>query len=75
MTDWNPENPYDLGVWDQLGLTPPSVPDPSIPLDFEDKPKPEKCGIKRPNSHDSQGGPWQKQYKLSLSLKGKIQVR
>ena len=79
MTDWNSENPYDLGVWDQLGWTPPLVPDPSgfcniklpIPHDFEDKPKPEKCGIKRPDSHDSQDELPQKQSKLSLSLKGK----
>ena len=79
MTDWNSDNPYDLGVWDQLKWTPPPVPDPSgfcnirlpIPHDFEEKPKPEKCGIKRPNSHDSQDELSQKQSKLSLSLKGK----
>ena len=22
MTDWNPENPFDLGVWSNLGLPP-----------------------------------------------------
>ncbi len=28
MTEWNPNNPFDLGVWDELGLTPPPMPDP-----------------------------------------------
>ena len=23
MTDWNPDNPFDLGVWENLGLPPP----------------------------------------------------
>ena len=26
MTDWNPSNPFDLGIWDQLGWTPPRHP-------------------------------------------------
>ncbi len=28
MTEWNPNNPFDLGAWDELGLTPPPMPDP-----------------------------------------------
>ncbi len=24
MTDWNPDDPADLGVWKELGWTPPS---------------------------------------------------
>ncbi len=26
MTEWNPNNPFDLDVWDELGLTPPPMP-------------------------------------------------
>ena len=26
MTDWNPDNPFDLGVWDELGCSPPPCP-------------------------------------------------
>ncbi len=28
MTEWNPNNPFDLGIWDELGLTSPPMPDP-----------------------------------------------
>ena len=26
MTDWNLDNPFDLGIWDELGYTPPPPP-------------------------------------------------
>ena len=35
MTDWNPEDPFDLGVWSNLGLPPPQPgekPEGYVPL-------------------------------------------
>ena len=35
MTEWNPHNPYDLGIWSELEMTPPSMPDLTEPIDIK----------------------------------------
>ena len=55
IEDWNPENPYDLGVLEELGYTPAPQP---VPGDISP--------IKLPLPPDT---PPKKKCKLSLSLK------
>lgn len=63
MTDWNPNNPFDLGVWEELGVTPPPPPTPG------------ECSIKLPipdlSAEATPGPSSAKKRKLSLSLSGK----
>ena len=67
MTEWNPDNPFDLGVWDNLGLPPPlpgEKPEGYVPPQLPIPPFPDLEG-----SSDPTRSPNSKRPRKSLKLK------
>ena len=61
MTDWNPNDPFDLGVWENLGLPPP------LPGTYPEGYSPPKLPI--PPTLDLCKSPEAKKARKSLKLK------
>ena len=71
MTDWNPSNPFDLGIWDQLGWTPPRHPHEDSDDDADTAKIPPAKKSKR---DDEQASVSSKKSKLQLKKKRKRSV-